>query len=70
MTVGTLFLIFAAVDLALGFVFGTAVARRQEELAPEKRSPAPYFIIGGGFVTAAIFCFLAFSLPEADLLVL
>ena len=69
MTLGTLLIIFAAVDLAVSFLLGTAVARRDEELAPQNRSSSPYFIIGGGFVTAVILCVLAFYLPEANILI-
>ena len=45
------------------------LARRQQELAAEQRSPAPYLIVGAGFATAAILCILAFYLPEADLVI-
>lgn len=69
MTLGSLLILFAAIDLAVSFLIGMALARRQEELTPEQRSPTPYLIVGAGFATAAILCVLAFYLPEADLVI-
>jgi len=68
-TLGSLLIIFAAIDLIASFLLGMAVARGQEELAPEKRTPAPYIIIGAGFVSAAILCILAFYWSEANRLI-
>ena len=70
MTLGAFFILFAAIDLAFSFLMGMRLAQRQQELPPEQRSPAPYFIVGAGFVTAAILCILAFYLPEADLVII
>jgi len=69
MTLGSLLILFAAIDLGTSFLIGMGLARRQQELAAERRSPAPYLIVGAGFATAAILCILAFYLPEADLVI-
>ena len=69
MTLGSLLILFAAIDLGTSFLIGMGLARRQQELAAEQRSPAPYLIVGAGFATAAIQCILAFYLPEADLVI-
>ena len=69
MTLGSLLILFAAIDLGTSFLIGMGLARRQQELAAEQRSPAPYLIVGAGCATAAIRCILAFYLPEADLVI-
>ena len=70
MTLGSFLIAFAAVDLLFSFLLGLAAARRQSELPPEQRSPAPYIIMGAGFVSAALLCVLGFYLPEADLVLI
>jgi hypothetical protein len=66
LTLGHVMIGFATLDLILTWAIGLKLGRAQAELPPERRNPLPYLVFGLGVASAAIICFLAFTLPAAQ----